>query len=488
MIKTILVVGASGYIGSHLVPELANNGYHVKATGRSLSLMQKRGWGNIHNIELIELDLSLKTDLTPILEGVDAVFFLVHGMAHGHDFIEYELDVARHFSFALKQSQIQRVIYLGALQPDHGHSKHLAARKATGEILRESGKIVTELRSGIVIGPGSSAFEVMRDFVYHLPIMFTPKWVRSRNSPIALRNLLYYLTELLHFMPSRHQILDVSGPEPLTYSQQMKQLGTLMGKNIHIVPLPFLSPKLAAQWLRVITSVPTDIAKALIGGLQHDLTAHGEAIQALIPQYLLTYDEAVEEALAHEEEVVRSEMWGFDPDALARWNQGFGYYPKHAGYTLKTDASKEDLWKMVTQIGGKQGYFYANGLWRIREWLDALVGGNALKRTPRTGDEGSLKLGDYIDSWKVINIHKNRFLSLLFGMKAPGLGRLEFSIDDHGDYRTIDIRAWWHPAGFMGLLYWFAMMPAHLFIFRGMTFALVKACKAQAKEGKTITQ
>ncbi len=121
MIKTVLVVGASGYIGSHLVPELANNGYHVKATGRSLSLMQKRGWGNIHNIELIELDLSLKTDLTPILEGVDAVFFLVHGMAHGHDFIEYELDVARHFSFALKQSQIQRVIYRGVVPPDHGH-------------------------------------------------------------------------------------------------------------------------------------------------------------------------------------------------------------------------------------------------------------------------------------------------------------------------------------------------------------------------------
>ncbi|OAN17733.1 NAD(P)-dependent oxidoreductase [Photobacterium jeanii] len=486
MIKTVLVVGASGYVGSHLVPELANSGYQVKATGRSLKLLQKRGWSNINNIELIELDLGLKTDLAPILEDVDAVFFLVHGMAHGHDFIEYELEVARHFSLGLSKSNVQRVIYLGALQPDSGHSKHLAARKATGEILRESGKIVTELRSGIIIGPGSAAYEVMRDFVYHLPIMLTPKWVRSRNSPIALRNLLFYLTELLHFLPSRHQILDVAGPEPLTYSQQMKLLAKQMGKNIRIVPLPFLSPKLAAQWLRVITSVPTDIAKALIGGLQHDLTAHSEAIEALIPQYLLTYDESVEEALAHEEEVVRSEIWGFDPDALARWNKGYGYYPKHAGYTLKTDASAEDLWNQVTQIGGKRGYFYANYLWRIREWLDALCGGNAMKRTPKL--EGPLKLGDHIDSWKVINIKKNHFLSLLFGMKAPGLGRLEFTIEDHGDHRTIDIRAWWHPAGFMGLLYWFAMMPAHLFIFRGMTYALVKACKAQGEQGKTLTQ
>ncbi|PSW03805.1 DUF2867 domain-containing protein [Photobacterium lipolyticum] len=485
MIKTILVVGASGYVGSHLVPELANSGYQVKATGRNLKLLQKRGWSSIPNIELVELDLNQNTDLRPLLSDVDAVFFLVHGMNHGHDFIDFELDAARHFSQALKLSKVKRVIYLGALQSVKGYSKHLAARKATGEILRESGIPITELRAGIIIGPGSAAFEVMRDYIYNLPVMLTPKWVKSHSSPIALRNVLHYLLELLRFTPSRHQIMDVAGPEQLSYESQMRQLGRLIGKNVHFIPLPFLPISVAAYWLKFITSVPTNIARALVGGLRFDLPADGSAIQSLIPQYLLTYEEAVKETLRHETEVVRSSVWGFDPDALARWQPGYGYYPKQAGYTLKTDASAEQLWRQIQLIGGKEGYFYANSLWRIREWLDHLIGGNALTRFRR--DPHTLELGDQVDSWKVINIEPYRFLSLLFGMKAPGLGRLEFTIEDKGEYREVDIRAWWHPAGFSGLLYWFTMMPAHLFIFRGMTHALVKRCKAKAQEGKSVT-
>ncbi|MCW8327812.1 SDR family oxidoreductase [Photobacterium sp. SDRW27] len=485
MIKKILVVGASGYVGSHLVPELANSGYQVKATGRSLSLLRKRGWEAVSNIELVELDLNNDSNLDSLLEDVDAVFFLVHGMNHGHDFIDIELGAARNFSQALKGSSVQRVIYLGALQAEHGNSKHLSARKATGEILRQSGIPITELRAGIIVGPGSAAFEVMRDFVYHLPIIITPKWVKSRTSPIALRNLLHYLLELLHFTPSRHQIMDVAGPEMLSYETQMRKLGMYVGKTVRILSTPLITPSIAAYWLKFITSVPTNIAQALVGGLRFDLPADGSAIQSLIPQYLLSYDEAVEECLGHESEVVRNEIWGFDPDALARWQVGYGYYPKQAGYTLKTDATSEQLWRQVQLIGGKEGYFYANFLWRLREWMDHCIGGEALTRYRRDPDE--LQLGDRVDSWKVINIKPNRFLSLLFGMKAPGLGRLEFSIEDKGEYREVDIRAWWHPAGFSGLLYWFAMMPAHLFIFRGMAHALVKRCKAKAQEGKSVT-
>ena len=485
MIKTILVVGASGYVGSHLVPELANSGYQVKATGRNLNLLQKRGWDAIPNIELIELDLNKSSGLDKLLAGIDAVFFLVHGMNHGHDFIDIELDAARNFSQALKASSVQRVIYLGALQAEKENSKHLQARKMTGEILRESDIPVTELRAGIIVGPGSAAFEVMRDFVYHLPIIVTPKWVKSRTSPIALRNLLHYLLELLHYTPCRHQIMDVAGPEMLSYETQMRKLGEHAGKKVRVFALPLLTPSMAACWLKIITSVPSNIARALVGGLGFDLPANGTAIQSLIPQYLLSYDEAVEECLSHENEVVRSEIWGFDPDALARWQAGYGYYPKQAGYSLKTDATSEQLWHQIQLIGGKEGYFYANFLWRIREWMDHLIGGEALTRYRR--DPQELKLGDKVDSWKVINITPNRFLSLLFGMKAPGLGRLEFTIDDKGDYREVDIRAWWHPAGFSGLLYWFAMMPAHLFIFRGMAHALVKRCKAKAEQGKSVT-
>jgi len=477
MFKNILVLGASGYVGSQLVPALAQRGYNVTATGRDLQLLKKRGWNRLGKIKIVELDLSIKTDLSLILNGIDVVFFLVHGMSHGHDFVNVELDNARYFSEQLKNSQVKQLIYLGSLQPASSNSKHFIAREKTGDILRESDVVVTELRAGIIVGPGSAAFEVMRDFVYHLPIMITPKWVDSHNSPIALQNLLYYLLELLKFSPTEHKILDVAGPELITYKKQIQIIGKLAGKKIHIIPLHILTPAIAAHWFKIITSVPTGIAKALVGGLRYDLTADGKEIQALIPQRLLSYEQAVGKALAQEVEIIDSEIWGFDPDALSRWQPGFGYYPKQAGYTLKTELSVESLWQQIQLIGTQEGYFFANILWRIREWMDYLVGGDSLTRYRSHPDK--LALGDRIDSWKVIGIKRNEFLSLLLGMKAPGLGRLEFNITDKGSYRELDIRAWWHPAGFWGLLYWFALMPAHLFIFKGMANAIVKKCKAK---------
>ncbi|WP_372882615.1 DUF2867 domain-containing protein [Psychromonas sp.] len=477
MVKNILVVGASGYVGSQLVPALAQKGYHVTATGRDLKVLEKRGWSRLHNVDLVELDLAVDTDLSPVLKNIDVVFFLVHGMSYGDNFVDVELQSARNFSEQLKISQVQQVIYLGSLQPVSSHSQHFIARKKTGEILRESNVVVTELRAGIIVGPGSAVIEVMRDFVYHLPIIITPKWMTSRNSPIALENILYYLVELLNFTPETHKIFDIAGPELLTYKQQMQIIGKLAGKEVHIIPLTFLTPKMAAYWFKIITSVPTNIAKALVGGLQYDLTADGEKIQALIPQKLLSFEQAVAKTLTHESDIIDSEVWGFDPDALSRWRPGYGYYPKQAGYTLKTDLSAESLWQQIQLIGTQEGYFFANILWRIREWMDYLAGGDSLTRYRR--DPEKLALGDRIDSWKVIAIKENSFLSLLFGMKAPGLGRLEFNITDKGTYRELDIRAWWHPAGFWGLLYWFVMMPAHLFIFKGMTKAIVKKCRAK---------
>jgi uncharacterized protein YbjT (DUF2867 family) len=476
MIKNILVVGASGYVGSQLVPLLAQQGHNVTATGRDRKLLEKRAWSKFDNIQIVQLNLSNDTNLSLILKDIDVVYFLVHGMSHGHDFVNVELNIAKNFTAYLKQSQVKQLIYLGSLQPSVEHSEHFIARKKTGDILRSSNVIVTELRAGIIVGPGSAAFEVMRDFVFHLPVLITPKWIDSHNSPIALENLLYYLIELLKFTPDAHKIMDVAGPELITYKKQMQIIAGLTGKKVHIIPLSILTPKLASYWFKIITSVPTNIAKALVGGLQYDLTANGKDIQSLIPQALLSFEQAVDKTLKREIDVIDSEVWGFDRDALSRWRPGYGYYPKQAGYTLKTDLSAESLWQQIQLIGTEQGYFFANILWRIREWMDHVVGGDALLRYRRHPDK--LALGDRIDSWKVIGLKDNESLSLLLGMKAPGLGRLEFNIEDKGEYRVLDIRAWWHPAGFSGLLYWFVMMPPHLFIFNGMAKAIVKKCKA----------
>ncbi|PKF63526.1 NAD(P)-dependent oxidoreductase [Psychromonas sp. psych-6C06] len=475
MVKHILVLGASGYIGSQLVPLLAQKGHHVTATGRNVKQLEKQPWSKNKNIDIIQLTLSSDTDLTETLKGVDVVYFLVHGMSHGHDFVNVELNIAKNFSQYLKKSTVKQLIYLGSLQPTKAHSEHFIARKQTGDILRSSQTTVIELRAGIIVGPGSAAFEVMRDFVFHLPLLITPKWINSHNSPIALENILYYLTELLSFTPQEHQIMDVAGPKLMTYQQQIQVIAKLTKQKVIIVPLSLLTPKIASYWFKIITSVPTNIAKALVSGLQYDLTANAKQLQDLIPQKLLSFEEAVSNTLKNEINIIDTQTWGVDGDARSRWQPSYGYYAKQAGYTLKTEISSASLWQQIQLIGTEQGYFFANILWRIRELMDCAVGGDALKRYRR--HPKTLSLGDTIDSWKVIALKEQHVLSLLLGMKAPGLGRLEFIIEDKGDYRLLDIRAWWHPAGFSGLLYWYALMPAHLFIFKGMAKAIQKKCR-----------
>ena len=408
-------------------------------------------------------------------------------MNHGHDFIDIELQAAHNFSDALKGSSVERVIYLGALQPSDGEpSDHLQARKATGDILQRKRKTDHRITGRYHCWPGLCRLRGDARFCLPLPSAHHSEMgsFKKLSDCIAQPACIICCSCSISNRPSI-RLWMLPDLKILLMPSNSKPLARHLGKKARILAVPFLTPQFAARWLHLVTSVPTNIARALIGGLGHDLQANGNALQSLIPQRLLSYDEAVEESLGHESEVVRSDIWGFDPDALARWQSGFGYYPKQAGYRLKTDATAEQLWRQVQLVGGKEGYFYANYLWRIREWMDFAIGGDALKRYRR--DPEQLELGDKIDSWKVINIVPNQFLSLLFGMKAPGLGRLEFTIEDKGDHREIDIRAWWHPAGFSGLLYWFAMMPAHLFIFRGMTHALVERCQAKAQEGKTET-
>lgn len=478
--KNILVIGATGYVGSYLVPALLADGHHVVASSRSLTTLKQRPWCQHPNLSLKTLDLSKGCDLGPYLVGIDCVYYLVHGMNSGKDFYQYELDMAHHLSRALSRSDVSRVVYLGATLPDSELSTHLAARKATGNILRDSGKQVIELRAGIIIGSGSAAFEVMRDVVCNLPVVVTPVWVKSKSYPIALSTMVDYLRKLLALDVIGSPIFEAKGTEAISYQDQMRRFARLINRRFLLIKLPLLTPKVAALWLSVVTSVPKPIASALIDGLKHELTPKGEDISEHIPLPLIPFEHAVEKALSEESDVVKSDIWGFDKDAIARWHKDYSYYPKQAGFCVETDASAESLWQHIQKVGGDEGYFFGNLLWTVRAYMDALIGGDALKKRRPSSD--ALQVGDYIDSWKVIKCDAQQHLSLLFGMKAPGLGRLEFTIRDKGDIRELDIRAWWHPAGFKGLLYWFAMMPAHLFIFRGMAFALAK------RSGATTTR
>ncbi|WP_117234699.1 DUF2867 domain-containing protein [Vibrio maerlii] len=473
--KKVVLLGASGYIGSQLIPQLLDQGYQVTATARNIDYLKARV-PNHPNLSIEYLDLSDADRTKKVIAHHDLAYFLVHGMAAGHDFLEYELTLADNFLAALDQSKIQHVVYLSALQPQTGHSEHLQARKKTGELLRRSTVPITELRSGVVVGPGSAAFEIMRDFAYNLPVLITPKWVYSRSNPIALENLNHYLLSLAEASPREHAIYEVGGPETLTYRDQFKVICRAIKKPFRLWSTPLLTPKMAANWLGVTTSVPSNIGAALLAGLEHDYVADSSELLKRFPQDLVPYEEMVTKTIAQEGDFVRSDVWGYDPLALTRWQPGFGYYAKQAGAKIKTKATAEELWRVAQKIGSREeGYFFANILWRTREWLDIFFGGGRPIRRSPPGPE--LKVGDYIDSWKVIRCEPNEFLSLFFGMKGPGLGRLEITIKDLGEERELSIVAWWHPKGFPGLLYWFAMIPAHLFIFNGMVKAIVQKTK-----------
>ncbi len=460
--QRILVLGASGYIGQHLIPRLTEQGHEITAAARRIEWLEEQNWPHV---SCRYVDVYRPETLTAALWQIDAVYYLIHGMGDGDDFIEKERQAAENLRDALRGSTVKQVIFLGALQPEGNSSPHLIARKLTGEILRQSGIPVTELRASIVVGPGSAAFEIMRDMVYNLPILTPPRWVRSKSSPVALDNLLTYLTELLQHPAQENRIFDVAGPEYISYQTLFERFIKISGKKRWLIPVPLPTRFISVWFISMITSVPTSIASALIQGLNHDLPADGKPLQALIPQPLQTFDEAVKETLRREDEVVDSADWGYDPEARARWRPGYGFYPKHAGCEVDTQASSEALWHVVQQLGGKEGYFYANILWQIRARMDDMIGNGVVYGRPQ---RDTLEIGDLVDGWKVITKKPLRQLALMFGMKAPGLGRLTFSIKDLGDRRQLDVRAWWHPAGFSGLLYWFVMMPAHLFIFRGM--------------------
>jgi len=461
--QRILVLGASGYIGQHLVRALSEGGHRVLAAARNTERLQKQ---NLPNVTCHHLDLNWPDALPALLEGVDTLYYLVHSMGEGGDFIAHERQAAMNVRDALRATPVGQVIFLSSLQAaGQTPSDHLRARQLTADTLRGADVPITELRAGIVVGAGSAAFEVMRDMVYNLPVLTPPRWVRSRTTPIALENLLVYLVELLNHPAAAHRVLEAAGPEVLSYQQQFEHFMRVSGRRRPLIPIPFPTRWISVWFLTAITSVPPTTAKALIQGLKHDLLADDRELRALIPQTLIPFDEAVRRTLKEEEKLAHSSDWGYDAQAFARWRPEYGYYPKQAGYTVQTDASLSSLWAVVNQIGGKERYFFGNLLWQTRGWLDLLVGHRLAKGRPA---REMLAVGDAVDSWKVIIVEPEKQLALLFGMKAPGLGRLCFTLRDKGTHRELDVRAWWHPHGMPGLFYWLLMIPAHLFIFRGM--------------------
>jgi len=464
----ILVFGASGYIGRNLIHALIAAQTRVRAAARNRSLLESRGWTAVELVEANALDVE---SLSAALTGVDTAYYLVHSMAAGRRFGDLDAAAACHFADAASRASLRRIVYLGGLSPPGADSNHLLSRKRTGECLRSGSVPVTEIRAGIIVGPGSAAYEVIRDLVYHLPLMVTPRTVRSKSSPIALSNLIEYLLRVPDLAETAGQSYDAAGPEYLSYEQLMRQFGKIVGRHPWILPVPLLSPEFSSYWLALITAVPTNIARALIQGLKHDIPADDAALRRLVPQRLLTFKEAVVAALDAEQQHDVPARWTEGALAFRRFRQDNAFYAKRAAGSAETSASPRALWRILTSLGGKTGYFYANWLWWLRELIDCLVGGSGFSRGRRHGT--NLRIGDRIDYWTVVGMKPERRLTLDFGLKAPGAGIMEFEINPlQTDHACITVTAYWHPRGVWGLLYWWALVPFHLFIFKGMTRAI----------------
>ena len=463
-----LVFGASGYIGSHLVPYLLAQGLQVRATSRNIEVLEDRGWDGA---VLAAADALRPETLDEVLRDIDITYYLVHSMAAGKEFPQLDAVAAQNFADAAGRQGVKRIVYLGGLVPEAAKSAHLRSRQETGDILRAGTVPVTEIRAGMIIGPGSAAWEVIRDLVNHLPIMITPRWVFSRSTPIALSNLLRYLADAPELAETAGQTYDVGGPDVLTYEQIMRQYGELTGRRPRIVPVGVLTPRLSSYWLRLVTSVPTNIARALIDGLSQDVIADDDRLAKLIPQELLGFRDAAAEALEADQKHSVPARWVEGSVACREFRPEYAFYAKQTGYSTTTSASKDALWRVICRFGDEGNFFHAGGLWWLRRTVDWIVGGPSFRRKRRHPAE--LRVGDAVDAWRVIALRPGERLTLLMEMKAPGAGVLEFVLSDEAADRRVSVNAYFHPAGVWGLLYWFLLLPAHASMFRGMTRTIV---------------
>lgn len=470
-----LVFGASGYIGGHLVPGLLAAGKPVRAVAREAGALDRPGWDAA---ERLTADALRPETLEPVMAGVDTAYYLVHSMGAGRDFGRIDLECADNFAAAAARAGVRRIVYLGGLIPQGARSEHLVSRKETGDRLRAGAVPVTEIRAGIIVGPGSAAFEVIRDLVNALPAMVTPRWVRARTPPIALHNLLEYLIRIPEHEAAAGGIYDAAGPEELSYQELMLVFGELVGRKPWIVPVPVLSPTLSSYWLGLVTTVPTPVARALIGGLEHDLPAQAEPLRMLVPQRLLDYRESVAAALEAERRNAVAARWTEGALMYRNYRQDYAFYAKRATGSATAAASPAAVWRVVTAIGGRNRYYALDFLWTVRELADWFMGGPGFSRGRRHAHE--LRIGDTVDSWQVIGLEPRRRLTLLFGMKAPGAGILEFELGPEGEGTRITATAYWHPRGVWGLMYWYPLAPFHGVISRRMTDAIARRAEGES--------
>jgi uncharacterized protein YbjT (DUF2867 family) len=487
-----LVTGATGYIGGRLVPELLAAGYRVRCLARSPGRLRDHPWAG--EAEVVRGDVTDSASVAEAMRGVDVAYYLVHAIGTGGDFEETDRRAARVFGERARTAGVRRVVYLGGLTPagvpERDLSPHLRSRAEVGRILLDSGVPTTVLRAAVILGSGSASFEMLRYLTERLPVMVTPRWVRTRIQPIAVRDVLRVLVGSARMPDDVSRAFDIGGPDVLTYREMMTRYAAIAGLPRRvIVPVPVLTPRLSSLWVGLVTPVPASIARPLTESLRHEVVCREHDITRYVPDppgRPIGFDEAVRLALQRVRDAQVTTRWssasvpGAPSDPLPTdpdWAGG-SLYTDHRERTVA--APPEALWRVIEGIGGDNGWYSFPLAWALRGWLDRLAGGVGLRRGRR--DAQRLRVGDSLDFWRVEEIEPGRLLRLRAEMRLPGLAWLEMYAGTDAEGRTrYRQRALFHPHGLLGHAYWWGVSPFHAVVFGGMARNIARAAAGPAQ-------
>ena len=474
----ILITGANGYIGKRLIPALLEQGHELFCCVRDQARFEL---ANRHErLHTIEVDFLAGGRPQNFPREVEVAFYLIHSMNRTiGDFAEAERRGAENFLQLLEPTTCRQIIYLSGIVNEEKLSAHLSSRFAVEQILR-AGKIpATVLRAGIVVGSGSASFEIIRDLVEKLPVMVAPKWLRTRCQPIAIRNVIQFLSGVMLRESAFNRDFDIGGPEILTYRDMLAQFAAVRGLKRLIITVPVMTPQLSSYWLYFITSTSFALAANLVDSMKVDIVARKNNLAEELGITLLPYQKAVELALEkiEQDNVISGWKDSFTSSGAKLALMNSVNVPTHGCFRdvrVRTVTGRtETVWQRVWNIGGDTGWYYGNWLWSLRGLLDKLVGGVGLNRG-RT-QVNDIEAGDALDFWRVLVADKSARRLLLFAeMRLPGEAWLEFKVvsTDQGD--QLVQTATFRPRGVSGRLYWYAVLPLHGFIFNGMICELAK--------------
>ncbi len=480
---TVLLTGTTGYVGGRLLPLLVADGWQLRCLARqpeNLAPHVPQG------VEVVQGDLLDAPSLSPVMAGIDAAFYLVHSMGTSGNFQKQDRQAAENFAAAARGAGVKRIIYLGGLGEDGPElSAHLQSRHEVGEKLRLSGVPVIEFRASIIIGSGSLSFEMIRALVERLPVMVTPRWVRVTAQPIAISDALAYLRAALSIEIDGSVIVEIGGPDRVSYGDLMREYARQRGLRRLMIPVPLLTPRLSSLWLGLVTPLYARIGRALISSIRHPTVVRDDKEQARFSIRPIGVREAMAQALRNEDARFAQTRWS---DALsvaggeARQWGGIRFGNRIVNtHILTLPVAPAVAFRPIERIGGSTGWYFGNALWQLRGWLDLLMGGVGMRRGRR--DPEHLLPGDVVDCWRVESIEPPRHLRLAAEMKLPGRAWLEFDVQPANGGVTLRQTATFDPVGLSGLAYWYALLPLHELVFRGMLRNLRRAAMAAPAVG-----